>query len=64
MTPGRSWTDRILLKSKDRNLLKPRNYNAVMDIFISDYKPVYSTCECKVKFLNEKEKEGASDYND
>mgnify|MGYP001257973891 CR=1 FL=1 len=27
-----------------------------MDILISDHKPVYSTCECKVKFLNEKKK--------
>ncbi|KAJ8145106.1 hypothetical protein OY671_001793 [Metschnikowia pulcherrima] len=61
-----SWTDRILFKSKDRNSLKPSNYNAVMDIFISDHKPVYYTFECKVKFVNEKKKKelALSYYND
>ncbi|KAM9919402.1 hypothetical protein OXX59_007967 [Metschnikowia pulcherrima] len=37
-----------------------------MDIFISDHKPVYSTFECKVKFVNEKKKKelALSYYND
>lgn len=49
-----SWTDRILFISKKGNEIKPLNYNAVMDIFISDHKPVYSTFACKVKFVDEK----------
>ncbi|OBA23895.1 hypothetical protein METBIDRAFT_30265 [Metschnikowia bicuspidata var. bicuspidata NRRL YB-4993] len=51
-----SWTDRILFRSKKGSELKSINYNAVMDIFLSDHKPVYSTFTCKVKFVDEKKK--------
>ncbi|GEQ66563.1 hypothetical protein JCM33374_g226 [Metschnikowia sp. JCM 33374] len=51
-----SWTDRILFRSRKGNDLKPLNYNAVMDIFISDHKPVYSTFACKIKFVDERKK--------
>ena len=49
-----SWTDRVLYLSlrKKRNDLKQLNYNSVMDVYLSDHKPVYSTFEVKVEFID------------
>lgn len=49
-----SWTDRVLYLSlkKKRNDLKQLNYNSVMDMYLSDHKPVYSTFEVKVEFVD------------
>ncbi|KAI3406570.2 INP53 [Candida oxycetoniae] len=54
-----SWTDRILYLSakKKRNDLEQINYNAVPDMFLSDHKPVYSTFQVTVEFVD-KEKKG------
>lgn len=49
-----SWTDRVLYKSKTE--ARSLNYNSVMDIMLSDHKPVYSTLQCKVKFVDEQKK--------
>lgn len=51
-----SWTDRVLYRSLDPKSLHQLNYNAVMDIFVSDHKPVYATFKSKVKFVDEKKK--------
>lgn len=51
-----SWTDRVLYKSRDGKALQQLNYNSVMDIFVSDHKPVYSTFKSKIKFVDEKRK--------
>lgn len=55
-----SWTDRVLYRSKRKSDLTSLNYNSVMDVCISDHKPVYSTFKCKVKFVDEKKKEQLS----
>lgn len=55
-----SWTDRILFRSKQKPDLSSLNYNSVMDVCISDHKPVYSTFKCKVMFVDEKKKEQLS----
>lgn len=51
-----SWTDRILYKSRETKNLRQLNYGSVMDIFVSDHKPVYATFQSKVKFVDEKKK--------
>lgn len=53
-----SWTDRVLFISnkKKRNDLQQLNYNSVMDIFLSDHKPVYATFEAKVEFIDKEKK--------
>lgn len=52
-----SWTDRVLYKSsRDVDPLKQLNYNSVMGILLSDHKPVYSTFNCRVKFVDENKK--------
>lgn len=55
-----SWTDRVLYRSKRNNDLVSLNYNSVMNVCVSDHKPVYSTFQCKVKFVDEKKKEQLS----
>lgn len=55
-----SWTDRVLYRSKRNNELKPLNYNSVMDVCLSDHKPVYSTFRSKVKFVDEAKKKQLS----
>lgn len=50
-----SWTDRILYMSKYRDL-RQLNYNSIMDIFVSDHKPVFSTFSAPVKFVDEEKK--------
>lgn len=53
-----SWTDRVLYLSlkKKRNDLKQLNYNSVMDVYLSDHKPVYSTFAVKVEFIDKTKK--------
>lgn len=54
-----SWTDRILYlpNQEDRkDALVQLNYNSVMDIYVSDHKPVYSTFNSQVKFVDEEKK--------
>lgn len=52
-----SWTDRVLyLSAKDKESLKLLNYNSVMDIFVSDHKPVYATFNSKVEFIDQDKK--------
>lgn len=55
-----SWTDRILyvepFKKRNKNGIKQLNYNSVMDVMVSDHKPVYSTFECLVKFIDRTKK--------
>lgn len=51
-----SWTDRVLYRSRKGNDLRSINYNSVMDVSLSDHKPVYSTFVSKVKFVDEKKK--------
>ncbi|CAI5760382.1 unnamed protein product [Candida verbasci] len=53
-----SWTDRILFMSQKskRSDLEQLNYNSIMDICLSDHKPVYSTFKCKVEFINKEKK--------
>ncbi|KAK6200271.1 inositol-1,4,5-triphosphate 5-phosphatase [Scheffersomyces amazonensis] len=52
-----SWTDRVVYLDKyDDERLKQLNYNSVMDIRVSDHKPVYSTFNSKVKFVNSAKK--------
>lgn len=52
-----SWTDRVLSRSQnDVDPLLQLNYNSLMDIEISDHKPVYGTFKCKVKFVDEEKK--------
>lgn len=58
-----SWTDRVLYKSNRGNEMTSMNYNSVMDVFVSDHKPVYSTFLCKVKFVDSlKKKSLAKEY--
>lgn len=51
-----SWTDRVLYKSNDNERLQQLNYNAVMEIDVSDHKPVYATFKSRVKFVDEAKK--------
>ncbi|KAK6454179.1 inositol-1,4,5-triphosphate 5-phosphatase [Scheffersomyces xylosifermentans] len=52
-----SWTDRILhMTAKDKQNLKLLNYNSVMDIVLSDHKPVYATYNSKVEFIDKDKK--------
>ncbi|CAK9442306.1 uncharacterized protein LODBEIA_P60490 [Lodderomyces beijingensis] len=53
-----SWTDRILYLSDKslKNDLQQLNYNSVMDMFMSDHKPVYATFEAKVEFIDREKK--------
>ncbi|KAI5959861.1 INP53 [Candida pseudojiufengensis] len=62
-----SWTDRILFLStkKKRNDLKQLNYNSVMDMLLSDHKPVYATFNSKVEFVDKIKKASmAKEYYD
>lgn len=53
-----SWTDRILSRTQgDAPPLGQLNYNSLMDIEISDHKPVYATFHCNVKFIDENMKQ-------
>lgn len=52
-----SWTDRVLYRSTRGSKMKQLNYNAVMDIFASDHKPVFSTFKCQAKFVDEQKKQ-------
>ncbi|KAK8439143.1 Inositol-1,4,5-trisphosphate 5-phosphatase 1 [Candidozyma auris] len=51
-----SWTDRILFRGINPGTLVPLNYGSVMDIFLSDHKPVYSTFKVNIKFVNKQQK--------
>ncbi|KAI5949374.1 INP53 [Candida jiufengensis] len=53
-----SWTDRILFLStkRKRNDLTQLNYNSVMDMLLSDHKPVYATFKSKVEFIDKTKK--------
>lgn len=51
-----SWTDRILYRGIGKDSLIPLNYGSVMDILISDHKPVYSTFKVNIKFVNKERK--------
>ncbi|EGV62076.1 Inositol-1,4,5-trisphosphate 5-phosphatase 1 [Yamadazyma tenuis] len=52
-----SWTDRILTRShRDAPPLSQLNYNSLMNIEISDHKPVYATFKSSVKFIDEAKK--------
>ncbi|KAL6451462.1 INP53 Polyphosphatidylinositol phosphatase INP53 [Candida maltosa Xu316] len=53
-----SWTDRVLYMSEKskRYDLKQLNYHSVMDMDLSDHKPVYSTFDCKVEFVDKEKK--------
>lgn len=51
-----SWTDRVLFRSHAGEKLQQLNYNAVMDVFVSDHKPVYGTFKSRVKFVDEAKK--------
>ncbi|RKP31358.1 hypothetical protein METBISCDRAFT_22391 [Metschnikowia bicuspidata] len=55
-----SWTDRVLHRSKPGNKLVTLNYNSVMELCLSDHKPVYSTLQGTVKFVDEKKKKELS----
>lgn len=55
-----SWTDRILYRSKNPNSLSSLEYDSVMEILISDHKPVYSNFSCGVKFIDQKLKQKLS----
>ncbi|CUM65710.1 uncharacterized protein PRCAT00003358001 [Priceomyces carsonii] len=49
-----SWTDRILYKSSNGlEKIQQLSYRSLMDIYISDHKPVFSLFKCKVKFVDE-----------
>lgn len=51
-----SWTDRVLFRSYSDDKLEIDNYNAVMDVYVSDHKPVYATGHARVKHVDEKKK--------
>lgn len=52
-----SWTDRILFRCKKGvSPLIQLNYNSLMDIEISDHKPVFATFKSTVKFIDEPKK--------
>lgn len=55
-----SWTDRVLYRSKKIGSITSLNYNSVMDVCLSDHKPVYSTFKCIVKFVDEAKKQQLS----
>lgn len=58
-----SWTDRILYRSVNKDGLKALNYGSVMDIFVSDHKPVFSTFKVNIKVVNKAKKlKLAEDY--
>ncbi|OQS05047.1 inositol polyphosphate 5-phosphatase [Thraustotheca clavata] len=52
-----AWCDRILWKAKDIKAVKQLSYNTVMDIDISDHKPVSASFEVKVQHEVESKKE-------
>ncbi|KAK6461005.1 inositol-1,4,5-triphosphate 5-phosphatase [Scheffersomyces coipomensis] len=49
-----SWTDRVVYLDNEKygEKLQQLNYNSVMNLRVSDHKPVYSTFKSKVKFTN------------
>lgn len=52
-----SWTDRVLYKSaRGIDPLKNVNYSSLMNICLSDHKPVFSTFNCVVLFVDEAKK--------
>lgn len=51
-----SWTDRVLYRSHAGEKLQLLNYNSVMDVFVSDHKPVYGTFKSRVKFVDDAKK--------
>ncbi|KAF3987302.1 hypothetical protein FT663_04507 [Candidozyma haemuli var. vulneris] len=51
-----SWTDRVLFRSINKDGMKALNYGSVMDIFVSDHKPVFSTFKVNIKFVNKAKK--------
>lgn len=52
-----SWTDRVLYKTaKGVESMKQLNYSSLMEIYASDHKPVFSTFESKVEFIDEDKK--------
>lgn len=62
-----SWTDRVLYmtKNEEENEIHQLNYNSLMNIELSDHKPVFSTFNSKVKFIDKEKRDNlASDlYN-
>lgn len=52
-----SWTDRILFHCRGKEKLTPLNYGSVMDILLSDHKPVYATYRANVKFVDKQKKQ-------
>lgn len=57
-----SWTDRIVYRSKkDSPPMTQLNYDCIMDMMLSDHKPIYSSFVSNVKFVDEAKKSRISE---
>lgn len=51
-----SWTDRILARIRNKQILTPISYNSIPEYRFSDHKPVYGIFEVHLEILDEEKK--------